>query len=195
MFTASKLKKENICQYVLYMWLVEDLARAFNFDSDRLAAYMIASNRNELAQKDAAQVDDEHIRELKTWYADIANMMLKEGLREQGHLPMVANTLLEVEELHLMLLRLGKDVEYNMAWRAVEGLVTILKSRSAKPATMGDIEMCITFIYLSMGLERTGKLNDETRASRDRISSFLGLLAKRYKAWKDNNEEFDGAGE
>lgn len=185
MFTASQLKKENICQYVLYMWLVENLLRALCFDVERVVANMSAASAAEGRAYSAAQSD-----ELRRWYGDLAAMMLREGLREQGHLPMVTNTLLEVEELHLMLLRQGKDVEYVMAWRGVEGLVTILKSRSAKPATMGDIEMCITFLYLSINLAKAGKLTDETGDAKKRISRFCGLLSRRYKAWKENNEEF-----
>ena len=36
MFIAKKLKKENICEYLLYMWQVEDLIRAFGLNIDLL---------------------------------------------------------------------------------------------------------------------------------------------------------------
>lgn len=36
MLTASRLKKTNICEYLLYMWQVEDMIRALKFDMDTI---------------------------------------------------------------------------------------------------------------------------------------------------------------
>ena len=43
MFIAKKLKKENICEYLLYMWQVEDLIRAFGLNIDLLNERIISS--------------------------------------------------------------------------------------------------------------------------------------------------------
>ncbi|MDD2285091.1 MAG: DUF4924 family protein, partial [Paludibacter sp.] len=36
MLIASQLKKTNISEYLLYMWQVEDLIRALQFDIDQI---------------------------------------------------------------------------------------------------------------------------------------------------------------
>lgn len=37
MIIADKLKTTNRAEYLLYMWQVEDIIRAYNCDADRLA--------------------------------------------------------------------------------------------------------------------------------------------------------------
>ena len=38
MIIARRKRKENIAEYLLYMWQVEDLIRANNFDMDSIRA-------------------------------------------------------------------------------------------------------------------------------------------------------------
>ena len=41
MFTASQKRKENIAEYLLYMWQIEDLIRANDLDMDKIKANVI----------------------------------------------------------------------------------------------------------------------------------------------------------
>ena len=41
MFTASQKKKENIAEYLLYMWQIEDLIRANGLDMDRIKSNIL----------------------------------------------------------------------------------------------------------------------------------------------------------
>ena len=36
MITASVKKRENIAEYLLYMWQIEDIIRAYGLDPDRI---------------------------------------------------------------------------------------------------------------------------------------------------------------
>ena len=42
MFIASQKRKENIAEYLLYMWQIEDLIRANNLDIDNIAQNIVA---------------------------------------------------------------------------------------------------------------------------------------------------------
>ncbi|MGL5636915.1 MAG: DUF4924 family protein, partial [Bacteroidales bacterium] len=42
MIIASQKKKENIAEYLLYMWQVEDLIRAFKLDMDQIDQKLIS---------------------------------------------------------------------------------------------------------------------------------------------------------
>lgn len=66
-----KSKKENIAEYILYLWQLEDYLRAFPEQ---------AATNTELME--------------------IADMMYSEGIMNGGHLQLAQNALNEMEELH-----------------------------------------------------------------------------------------------
>lgn len=66
-----KSKQENIAEYILYLWQIEDYLRAFPEQAHATP-------------------------ELK----EISDMMHQEGITEQGHLQIARNALLQMEELH-----------------------------------------------------------------------------------------------
>ena len=70
-----KSKKENIAEYILYLWQLEDYLRAFPEQADATP-------------------------ELH----DLNEMMHREGIVERGHLQLANNALEELEELHAQLL-------------------------------------------------------------------------------------------
>ena len=69
--TTMILKKNNIAEYILYLWQIEDYLRAFP------------------QQAEANQ-------ELQ----DLSNMMHQENILEYGHLQLANNALAELEDLH-----------------------------------------------------------------------------------------------
>jgi len=66
-----KSKKDNIAEYILYLWQMEDYLRAFPEQADATP----------------------ELRELN-------EMMHREGVMETGHLQLAKNALRELEELH-----------------------------------------------------------------------------------------------
>ena len=70
-----KSKRENIAEYILYLWQIEDYLRAFPEQAEAT----------------------EELRDLNA-------MMHEEGLMEKGHLQIAKNALSELEELHEELL-------------------------------------------------------------------------------------------
>lgn len=70
-----KSKKDNIAEYILYLWQIEDYLRAFPQNAD--------------ATPELHQLND---------------MMHREGIIESGHLALANNALTELIELHTTLL-------------------------------------------------------------------------------------------
>ena len=68
-------KKDNIAEYILYLWQLEDYLRAFPQQADAT-----------------------------TELHDLNEMMHREGIVERGHLQLALNALSELEELHATLL-------------------------------------------------------------------------------------------
>jgi len=73
--TKMRSKKDNIAEYILYLWQIEDYLRAF--------------------PKNADATPELH---------ELNEMMHREGILEGGHLALATNALSEVEELHAQLL-------------------------------------------------------------------------------------------
>ena len=84
MFTASQKKKENIAEYLLYMWQIEDLIRANDLDMDKIERNIIDHYTN---------LSDEQRRDLYEWYESLIDMMRREGVEKHGHLQLNRNTL------------------------------------------------------------------------------------------------------
>ena len=59
MFTASQKKKENIAEYLLYMWHIEDIIRANALDLEKIEENIIQKYKN---------LSDKEKNELKEWY-------------------------------------------------------------------------------------------------------------------------------
>ena len=76
MFIAQELRKKSIAEYLLYMWQVEDIIRAYDCSLSRL-------RREYIARFD---YDDEQIEEMTDWYGNLVTMMNQEGKRQSGHL-------------------------------------------------------------------------------------------------------------
>ena len=68
-------KKDNIAEYILYLWQLEDYLRAFPEQAD---------STQELSE--------------------LNGMMHREGVTETGHVQLASNALSELEELHAQLL-------------------------------------------------------------------------------------------
>ena len=66
---AQAKRKENIAEYILYLWQLEDLLRALQFSPEAIYSQLVAPRQTEEEQK--------HIYLL--WYMDIVNLLRKEG--------------------------------------------------------------------------------------------------------------------
>ena len=94
MLIAQQKRKENIAEYLLYLWQVEDLLRACNLDIDTV-------ERNVISRYD---VDDSTRREIREWYESLIKMMQLENVRERGHIRVCHNVLIRLNDLHQQLL-------------------------------------------------------------------------------------------
>ena len=95
MFIASQKRKENIAEYLLYMWQIEDIIRANNLDIESIRKNVI----------DRFGLSDEQRQQLTEWYESLIDMMRREGVEKSGHLQMNTNMLSQLVELHNALLR------------------------------------------------------------------------------------------
>ncbi|MEI8087664.1 MAG: DUF4924 family protein [Paludibacter sp.] len=181
MFIARKLKKENISEYLLYMWQVEDLIRAFGLNLEAINNRIIASY----------PVSDAERKTLYEWYESLIEMMRIENVQENGHLQLNKNIIIELDELHGLLLRSGKDAGYNAKFYHVLPFITQLRNQHQN-SQLSDIELCFNFQYGIMLLRmKKAEITPETLQAQTEISKFMVLLTKNYQLYKDGELDFE----
>ena len=135
MLIAKQKRKENIAEYILYLYQVEDLIRAFRLDMNLIEKQLVKSYR----------ADENTSKEITDWYSNLVIMMDKEGIREQGHLQFLVNLIDDVNQVHLKLMETGVDRMYVTTFQSVAGLITELKQKNKE--AKNDVDLSITAIY------------------------------------------------
>lgn len=178
MFTASQKKRENIAEYLLYMWQIEDLIRAYNLDIDRIDEDII--NKYE-------GLDETRKKQMHEWYESLIDMMRREGVEKKGHIQLNKNVIIELQDLTKRLLADNRFQDFsNEYYRTLPYIVELrAKAGEEKP---DEIEACFNALYGLLMLRLSGKeISPETLEATRQITQFLALLAKYYK--KDYNNE------
>lgn len=178
MYTASEKKKENIAEYLLYMWQIEDLIRAYNFDIDRIEQQIINGH---------TQLDERQRKDMKEWYESLIDMMRREGVTENGHLQLNKNVLIDLNDLHKKLLADPKFAQYGAEFYKTLPYIVDLRAK-AGDAKADEIETCFNALYglLLLRLQKK-EISEATLDATRQISKFLAMLSLYYK--KDYNNE------
>lgn len=181
MFTASEKKRENIAEYILYMWQIENLIRAYNLDIDKIDEQIIDKYSN---------LTEQQKKELHEWYESLIDMMRREGVDESGHLQINKNTIIALDDLHRRLLADPKFATYSAEFYKTLPYIVELRAKAGEEKA-GEIETCLNALYGIMMLRMQGKeISKETMEAIAQITKFLAMLSGYYK--KDfNNELFN----
>jgi hypothetical protein len=181
MFIARKLKKENISEYLLYMWQVEDLIRAFNLNIDVINERIIAPY----------PASAEERKSMYDWYESLIEMMRLENVQTEGHLQLNKNIILELDELHASILRSGKDVGYAAKFYHVLPFISQLRAQQDN-TQLSDVELCFNFQYGIMILRmKKTEITTETLQAQTEITKFMVLLARNYQLYKSGDLDFE----
>ena len=177
MFTASAKRKENIAEYLLYMWHVEDLIRANGMDMERIKKAVVDNYAN---------LSDAERRELTEWYESLVDMMRRENCQESGHLQLNKNTLLQIDELHRTLLSSPKFQDYHSEFYKTLPFIVELRSRQGDNP-LGEIETCMTALYGMLMLRLQGReIGVETQKALQQIARLMAMLSHYWQLDQDS---------
>lgn len=175
MFIAKSIKQKSIVEYLLYMWQMEDLIRAYGCSLTRIRKEYI--DRFDYTEE---QKDDE-----EDWFGDLIRMMNQEGKREKGHLTINEVLLQDLGEMHVRLLQSNRFPFYSAEYYRVLPFIVELRQKGSKE--LGEIETCLNALYGVMLLRMQQKpLSPETEHAIKEISTFVGMLSDYYI--KDHTE-------
>lgn len=170
MFIASQKRKENIAEYLLYMWQIEDIIRANNLDLDKIKANVI----------DKYNLEPEQRRQLEEWYESLIDMMHREGIEKSGHLQLNKNVIVQLVQLHNALLKDPRFVEYTKQFYATLPFIVELRAKGGTDPK-GEIETCFNALYGMLMLRLQSKeVSPDTENAVKQISRFIALLSHYF---------------
>lgn len=177
MYIASEKRKNNIAEYLLYMWQVEDIIRANNLDIEKIKKNII----------DRFNLNENQRKELTEWYESLIDMMRRENVKESGHLQLNKNILIQLVDLHEALLKDARFPEYTAEFYKTLPYVVELRSK-AGDAPAGEIETCFNALYGMLMLRLQGKeISQSTLTAVAQISKFIAILSAYIKL--DENDK------
>lgn len=170
MYIARKLRKSHVTAYVLYMFQVEDVIRAYDMDLERLSKEYLPRFSFTPQQTDEAS----------EWYGSLIDMMREEGKQEKGHLQVVRNTILLLADRHEELIRDPKQAFYNAAYFKALPCIVELRARGAAKE-LHEIENALEAVYGTTLLKMKGQtVSEATQSGIKPIVHLLELLSAAF---------------
>lgn len=180
MYIAQELRKKSIAEYLLYMWQVEDLIRAYDFSLSRIRHEYI----------DQFSYNDDQKDEMADWYGNLLRMINEEGKREKGHLQINEILLNDLSEFHAQLLQSTKFPFYNAEYYKILPFIVELRNKGDK--NIGEIETCMNALYGTMLLRLKKKeISPETNHAIKEITTLIGMLSDYYLQDKKEGLKFE----
>lgn len=145
MYIALNKRKENIAEYILYLWQLEDLLRALQFSPEAIFSQLVAPR--DLSEQEQMQ--------LLEWYMDVAQLIRSEGKAEGGHLDHTLHLIADLQNFHAQLMELPIGKRYRGLFARLEPELPRLRevmsgSQRLDVAGMSDMEICFRALYAVM---------------------------------------------
>ena len=166
MLVAKQKRKENIAEYILYMWQLEDLLRAYSFDVSKLISQFN---------------HPEHVKsEIKQWYSELANAMKNEGIETSGHLMQLKELVQDLSSLNIQLLQKKEEKAYYDLFNEALPHISEIINRSNNQLK-NEIDACLTGIYgyLMLRLQKK-EVSADTQEAIDSFTKLLARLSFKY---------------
>ncbi|MCI9608046.1 MAG: DUF4924 family protein [Muribaculaceae bacterium] len=171
MITASLKRKENIAEYLLYMWQIEDIIRANGLDLAKIQASVIDRYPG---------LSDAQRKEMTEWYESLIDMMRREGVEKSGHLQLNKNVIIQLVDLHQALLKAPRFPDYTAEFYKTLPYIVELRSKAGENKA-GEIETCFNALYGMLMMRLSGKeITPSTQDAIRQISRFIATLAKNF---------------
>ena len=168
---AQAKRKENIAEYILYLWQLEDLLRALQFSPEAIYSTLIKPRKLEMQQEQM----------FLAWYMDIADLLIQEKKEESGHLDHTLHLISDLHDLHLRLMKQQEIGEtYRQRYAVLVPHLSSLRSRLGKESEMSDMELCFRALYAAMLYRIKGKGESAVADTLEVVSPVIATLTDYY---------------
>lgn len=167
---AEKKKSQNIAEYLVYMYQMEDLIRSYQGNMEEIKQYVIAHY----------PVSEKEKGEIATWFEGLLNRMKTEQILEKGHLAELKGLVENLLQLHYKLLKTDKNYfeTYDKAKPFI--LEAILAADGKNPGN--EVQICLNGVYGLLLCRLFGKKVDEQQLNAaEAFGDVLSLLNFNYQ--------------
>jgi hypothetical protein len=170
MLIAREIRKTNIAEYIIYMWQIEDLIRAYKFDIEAIDKNIISR----------FEQSDEVKKQIKLWYEGLIEIMYKEELTLRGHIQPIKNIMADLTDLHLFLLKSSFHLDYRSVYQDTSMVLIEFHSKMGEK-NKTEVDVCFEALYSILLLKLQKKdISIETMDAVKKISALVALLSKKY---------------
>lgn len=172
MYIAQAKRRENIAEYILYLWQLEDLLRALQFSPEAIWTQLVAAQ---------AQNDPEKQNNLLMWYVDVGALLREEGKEKTGHLEHTMHLIADLQSLHEQLLKAPAGKRYRELHAMLEPELPRLRELIGK-ADISDTELAFRALYAAMLYRIKGDKTKDSSISDviELVSPLIGELARIF---------------
>lgn len=180
MLIAQRKLKENIAEYILYMYQVEDIIRSFEFDLERIMEEYVSP-----------QLPDQSFhRQYKEWYSELIRQMKNQKIGERGHLYLIQEVMIELSYLHNTLLNMVHDEKYKRLYdRAIEHIEAFREKSNLKDKNHIEIMFHALYMKLLLRLQKK-EISAESEESFDAMRICVAYLSRAYHQMKNGELNF-----
>lgn len=176
----KKKKQQNVVEYIIYIWHLQDLLRSMNFDLDLLHEKVLQSISNETEKYQALEE-----------YKNFIKIMHDEGVKTKGNVSLVNEAIAEMNYLHNSLLTVFQDKDYMELYDSCKEVISELKNKSAN-AYLSPVEICLNGVYGVVILRlKQEKISEATADAVKKFSNLLNFIAAKYKDMSEGKPLFN----
>jgi len=175
MLLADKKKKENISEYIIYMYQTELLIRNFEFDIDKIKVHVFGNIPDR-------KMSPETKEEIFSWHRQVIADMQSEKLEKEGHLSYVQEEVQKLSDLSLKLLTENDDYQavFNQARPAIRENIIASKGLISNP-----IQACLNGVFGLLIARMNGtKIPNEIMSQVEHFGNVLSYLSHESRISK-----------
>lgn len=175
---ARTKRKENIAEYILYLWQLEDLLRALQFSPEAIYSQLVQP-RN---------LSPDQQQDLLMWYMELTTLLREEGKEDSGHLNHTLHLISDLHNLHLQLIESKAGERYRALYAAMAAELPRLreilgKSKKIDVENLTDTELAFRSLYGAMLYKIKGgeKADKAITDVKEVVSPVIAELAKVFR--------------
>jgi len=176
MIISQQKRVENIAEYILYMWQIEDLIRAYNFDYERI----------NLELADQYQVDPSVKRDIQLWYEGLIDSMKSEQITKVGHLAFLVGLIDDLNDFHFRLIDSPHHSDYQILYEEAIYNIGDFRKKMTVREKISDMEVCLTVLYGFMLMKMKKRtISEDTSKAIETIRGLVALLSLKYREFEE----------
>jgi hypothetical protein len=166
---AAQKKQKNISEYIIYMYQMEDLLRAYQFNLADINQYVVAHY----------PISEDEKSQTLNWFSDLYQQMKEENILNSGHLMEVQKEVNCLANLHWSSLK--NDASYFEIYHKAKPFVVQFFLEAGSNAPVHEIQICFNTIYGFLLAKLNGRsIPDDISQAADAFGDVLSYLNSIY---------------